>query len=110
MRNGGSHRFAGLLDSVSSNENGNVSITNEGQVSEGGSQTNKTVTRTAIGAALGALIGAIAGGGQGAAIGAGVGAGAGAGSVILQGRDDLSLRQGTQVNVTASSPRGIANR
>jgi len=109
MRNGGSHRFAGLLDSVSSNENGNVSITNEGQVREGASQTNKTVTRTAIGAALGALIGAIAGGGQGAAIGAGVGAGAGAGSVILQGRDDLSLKQGTQVNVTASSPRGVAN-
>lgn len=109
MRNGGSHRFAGLLDSVSSNENGNVSISNEGQVREGASQTNKTVTRTAIGAALGALIGAIAGGGQGAAIGAGVGAGAGAGSVILQGRDDLSLRQGTQVNVTASSPRGVAN-
>jgi hypothetical protein len=109
MRNGGSHRFAGLLDSVSSNENGNVSISNEGQVREGGSQTNKTVTRTAIGAALGALIGAIAGGGSGAAIGAGVGAGAGAGSVILQGRDDLSLRQGTQVNVTASSPRGVAN-
>lgn len=109
MRNGSSYRFAGLLDSVASNENGNVSISNEGEVREGSSQTNKTVTRTAIGAALGALIGAIAGGGEGAAIGAGVGAGAGAGSVILQGRDDLVLKSGTQVNVTASSPRSVAN-
>jgi len=109
LRNGSSYRFAGLLDAVNSADSGNVSISNEGQVREGDSQTNKTVTRTAIGAALGAIIGAIAGGGQGAAIGAGVGAGAGAGSVILQGRDDLSLRSGTQVTVTASAPRSISN-
>lgn len=109
MRNGSSYRFAGMVDSVGSTENGNVSITNEGQVREGESQTNKTVTRTAIGAALGAIIGAIAGGAEGAAIGAGVGAGAGAGSVILQGRDDLTLKQGTQINVTASAPRSVTN-
>lgn len=109
LRNGSSYRFAGLLDAVNSADSGNVSISNEGQVREGGSQTNKTVTRTAIGAALGAIIGAIAGGGQGAAIGAGVGAGAGAGSVILQGRDDLSLKSGTQVTVTASAPRSVSN-
>ncbi|MDQ4122065.1 MAG: YMGG-like glycine zipper-containing protein [Acidobacteriota bacterium] len=109
LRNGSSYRFAGLVDSVAATDNNNVSITNEGQVREGDSQTNRTVTRTAIGAALGALIGAIAGGGEGAAIGAGVGAGAGAGSVILQGRDDLSLRQGSQITVTASAPRGVTN-
>jgi hypothetical protein len=109
LRNGSTYRFAGFVDSVNSTDNSNVSVTNEGQVSEGNSQTNRTITRTAVGAALGALIGAIAGGGEGAAIGAGVGAGAGAGSVILQGRDDLLLKSGTQITVTSTAPRGVAN-
>lgn len=109
LRNGSTYRFAGLVDAVAATDNSNVGITNEGQVRGGDSQTNRTVTRTAIGAALGALIGAIAGGGEGAAIGAGVGAGAGAGSVILQGREDLSLKSGTQITVTSSAPRGVAN-
>ncbi|MBA2606269.1 MAG: hypothetical protein H0U96_05310, partial [Acidobacteria bacterium] len=50
---------------------------------------------------------AIAGGGQGAAIGAVVGAGAGAGTVILQGRDDVELTQGTEFMITASAPNRI---
>jgi uncharacterized protein YcfJ len=83
-----------------------VSVNNEGTVRDN-NQTTKTVTRAGIGAALGALIGAIAGGGQGAAIGAVVGAGAGAGTVILQGRDDVELNQGTEFMITASAPNRI---
>jgi uncharacterized protein YcfJ len=83
-----------------------VTVNNEGTVRDN-NQTTKTVTRAGIGAALGALIGAIAGGGQGAAIGAAVGAGAGAGTVILQGRGDVDLPQGTEVSITASSPNNL---
>jgi uncharacterized protein YcfJ len=88
----------------------NVTVNNEGTVRDN-NQTTKTVTRAGIGAALGALIGAIAGGGSGAAIGAGVGAGAGAGTVILQGRDDVELSEGTEFMITASAPSSVgANR
>jgi hypothetical protein len=109
MRNGQTYNFEGFVQSARTANGDNVQIDNEGSVREGDSQTNRTVGRTAVGAALGAIIGAIAGGGSGAAIGAGVGAGAGAGSVILQGRDDLNLRSGTELTITASSPRGVAN-
>ena len=108
LRNGSTYRFAGFVDSVRATDNSNVSVTNEGEVREGNNQTTRTVTRTAIGAAVGALIGAIAGGGEGAAIGAAVGAGAGAGSVVLQGRDDLLLKSGTEVSISATAPRGTA--
>jgi hypothetical protein len=106
LRNGQTYRFTGLIDSVRNANGDSVGINNEGAVRDG-NQTTKTVTRAGVGAALGALIGAIAGGGQGAAIGAGVGAGAGAGSVILQGRDDLRLDNGTEFNLTSSSPANL---
>jgi heat shock protein HslJ len=109
LRNGQAYEFAGLIDSVRDANGDTVSINNEGVVRDG-SQTTRTVTRAGIGAALGALIGAIAGGGQGAAIGAGVGAGAGAGSVILQGRDDLNLKAGTEITISASAPASVSNR
>lgn len=103
LSNGTTYRFAGIVDQVREPDGDVVSVNNEGQVRDS-NQTTKTVTRAGIGAALGAIIGAIAGGGQGAAIGAGVGAGAGAGSVILQGRDNLELPNGTQFTVTATAP------
>lgn len=103
LRNGVSYRFAGIVDQVREPDGDVVSVNNEGTVRDG-NQTTKTVTRAGIGAALGAIIGAIAGGGSGAAIGAGVGAGAGAGSVILQGRDNLELPNGTEFSVTATAP------
>lgn len=109
LRNGQTYNFEGFVQSARTADGANVNIDNEGAVREGDSQTNKTVGRTAVGAALGAIIGAIAGGGSGAAIGAGVGAGAGAGSVVLQGRDDLNLKSGTELTITASSPRGVAD-
>lgn len=101
MRDGRSYRFAGVIDSVRTVNGETVSVNNEGTVRDN-NQTTKTVTRAGIGAALGALIGAIAGGGSGAAVGAAVGAGAGAGSVLIQGRDNVELGQGTEFNITAT--------
>ena len=106
LRNGRTYRFAGIVDDVTLANGERIAVNNEGTVRDG-NQTTKTVTRAGIGAAIGAIIGAIAGGGSGAAIGAGIGAGAGAGSVILQGRDDIELTDGTQFSITASAPSGV---
>lgn len=106
LRDGRSYRFAGIVDDVTLANGEKVTVNNEGTVRDN-NQTTKTVTRAGIGAALGALIGAIAGGGQGAAIGAAVGAGAGAGTVVLQGRGDVDLTQGTQFGITASAPANV---
>lgn len=102
------YRFAGIVDQVRLANGENVTVNNEGTVRDN-NQTTKTVTRAGIGAAIGALIGAIAGGGQGAVIGAGVGAGAGVGSVILQGKDDVILDNGTEFMITASAPANVSN-
>jgi len=106
LRNGQTYRFAGFVDSVTLASGEKVTVNNEGTVRDN-NQTTKTATRAGIGAAIGAIIGAIAGGGSGAAIGAGVGAGAGAGSVILQGRDDVELGDGTQFSITATAPANV---
>jgi hypothetical protein len=103
MREGGSYRFAGILDSVRMPNGDTAKIDNEGAIQED-SQSTKTVQRTAIGTAVGAIIGAIAGGGKGAAIGAVVGAGGGAGSVYIQGRDDLDLPRGTEITIRTTGP------
>lgn len=105
LRDGRTHQFAGILETVRTPSGEVVRVDNEGAVRDS-DQTNKTVTRTAIGTAVGALIGAIAGGGKGAAIGAVLGAGAGAGSVYVQGRNDLELTSGTEVTLRATGPRG----
>ena len=103
MRDGRNYRFAGIIDSVRTVNGETVTVNNEGTVRDG-NQTTRTATRAGVGAALGALIGAIAGGGSGAAIGAAVGAGAGAGSVLIQGRDNVELGQGTEFTITATGP------
>lgn len=105
LRDGRSHDFAGILESVRTPDGEVVRVDNEGAVRES-DQTKQTVTRTAIGTAVGAIIGAIAGGGKGAAIGAAIGAGAGAGSVYVQGRNDLQLGAGTEVTLRATGPQG----
>ena len=105
LRNGQTYNFAGILENVRTTDGKTVRVDQEGSVQTDKSQTRDTVTRTGVGVALGAIIGAIAGGGKGAAIGATVGAGAGAGSVIVQGRDDLELKRGTEVTLRASAPR-----
>jgi hypothetical protein len=104
LRNGGSYRFAGILESVRTTQGDIVRVDNEGAVRDT-SQTTKTEQRAAIGTAVGAIIGAIAGGGKGAAIGAIVGAGGGAGSVYVQGREELDLGAGTELTIRASGPR-----
>ncbi len=106
LRNGQTYRFAGIVNSVKLPNGENVTVNNEGAVRDN-NQTTKTVTRAGIGAAIGSIIGAIAGGGSGAAIGAGVGAGAGAGSVVLQGRDDVELGEGSEFSITASAPNNV---
>lgn len=107
LTNGQSHRFAGIIDSVTAANGDSVSVNNEGTVRDG-SRTTTTATRAGIGAVIGAIVGAIAGGGTGAAIGAGVGAGAGAGTVLIQGRDNIELGEGSQFNITASAPGNVS--
>jgi hypothetical protein len=106
LRNGSTYRFGGLIDSVRAANGDTVTVNNEGTVRDN-NQTTKTATRAGIGAALGAIIGAVAGGGSGAAVGAVVGAGAGAGTVLIQGRDNIDLGQGSEFTITASSPNSV---
>ncbi len=102
--NGRTYEFGGFIESVRTSDGEEVKVDNEGAVREDDSQTTRTVTRSGIGAALGAIIGGITGGGKGAAIGAAVGAGAGAGTVLVQGRDDLNLRSGSEFTIRTSAP------
>ena len=108
LRNGSSYRFSGFIDSVRAANGDTVTVNNEGTVRDN-NQTTKTATRAGIGAALGAIIGAIAGGGSGAAVGAAVGAGAGAGTVLIQGRDNIDLGQGSEFTITSSSPSNLGS-
>ncbi len=103
LRDGKAYDFAGSLQSIKDSEGKDVKIDAEG-TAKGDSQTKETAKRGGIGAGIGALIGAIAGGGKGAVIGAVIGGGAGAGSVVVQGRDDVKLQQGSVMTVTSSSP------
>lgn len=103
LRNGQTYDYAGFLQGITDQDGKTVKIGTEGDV-KSDSQTKETVKRGGIGAGLGAIIGAIAGGGKGAAIGAIIGGGAGAGSVILTGKEDVELKQGSTITVQSSSP------
>lgn len=103
LPNGQTYDFAGFLQSVTDTNGKTVKVDTEGSL-KGGDQTKETVKRGGIGAGIGALIGAIAGGVKGAAIGAIIGGGAGAGSVVLTGKEDLELKQGSSISVQSSSP------
>jgi type IV secretion system protein VirB10 len=105
LANGRSYRFAGVVENLRTPDGEKISVDNEGAVKEGETRTSTTAKRAGVGTAVGAIIGAIAGGGKGAAIGAIIGGGAGAGSVYIQGRDDLELARGTEVNIRASAPK-----
>jgi hypothetical protein len=109
LRNGQTYRFAGAAEEVRLPNGERINVSNEGEVRDN-NQGTKTAVRSGIGAAIGAIIGAVAGGGSGAAIGAAVGAGAGAGSVLIQGRDDLSLEPGTEFVITATAPQNVGLR
>lgn len=103
LRNGQTYDFAGFLQNVTDENGKTVKVGTEGEA-KSNSQTKETVKRGGIGAGIGAVIGAIAGGAKGAAIGAIIGGGAGAGSVVLTGKEDLELGQGSTITVQASSP------
>ncbi len=103
LRDGREYDFAGTLQGIRDAEGKDVKVDAEG-IAKSDSQTRETVKRGGLGAGIGALIGAIAGGGKGAAIGAIIGGGAGAGSVIVQGREDVKLQQGTILTIRSSSP------
>lgn len=107
LRDGRTAGFDGAVESVRTADGEDVRVDREGAttVQENDSQGNRTAQRVAIGAAVGSIIGAITGGGKGAAIGAAIGAGVGAGSVYVQGRDDLELRNGTELTVRATRQR-----
>ncbi|HEU0008055.1 MAG TPA: hypothetical protein VFS12_18875, partial [Terriglobia bacterium] len=109
LRNNGTYDFSGYIEQVRTPTGDKVKVDNEGSVKEKRGQTERTVLRSGIGAAIGAIIGGITGGGEGAAIGAAVGAGAGAGSVIVQGRDDLQLDNGTEFTIHTSNNTRISS-
>lgn len=103
LRNGKVYDFAGFLQSITDQDGKQIRVGTEGDA-KSDSQTKETVKRGGIGAGIGAIIGAIAGGAKGAVLGAIIGGGAGAGSVILTGKEDLELQQGSTITIQASSP------
>jgi YMGG-like Gly-zipper len=107
LRDGRTADFTGYIEGVRTVGGEDVRVEPEGGggVQDRNNQSKRTAQRAAIGAAVGAIIGAIAGGGKGAAIGAAIGAGAGAGSVYAQGREDLELRNGTEVTIRSTATR-----
>ncbi|HET6961892.1 MAG TPA: hypothetical protein VFJ27_05335, partial [Terriglobia bacterium] len=109
LRDGGTYDFSGYIEQVRTPTGDKVKVDKEGSVKDKSGQTERTVVRSGIGAAIGAIIGGITGGGEGAAIGAAVGAGAGAGSVIVQGRDDLQLDNGTEFTIHTSNNARISS-
>ena len=103
VRSGQTYGFSGIVNEVILPNGRRITVNNDGVIKEH-SQTSSTVVRAGVGAAVGAIIGAISGGKKGAAIGAVVGAGIGVGSILLQGRDEIELPQGTSFVITARSP------
>jgi hypothetical protein len=110
LRNSGTYDFSGYIEQVRTPTGDKVKVDSEGSVKEKSGQTERTAVRSGIGAAIGAIIGGITGGGKGAGIGAAVGAGAGAGSVIVQGRDDLQLDNGTEFTIHTTNDTRISSR
>jgi hypothetical protein len=102
LRNGATYRFEGLIENVVTPNGKTIKVDNENSI-RSGSQTKDTVVRSGIGAAVGAIIGGLTGGEKGAIIGAAIGAGAGSGSILVQGRDNIELNNGTTFYLTASS-------
>lgn len=106
MQNGMNYAFSGIVNQVLLPNGNRVGVNNEGAIREK-DQMRSAITRAGIGAAVGAVIGAVSSGKKGAAVGALLGAGAGVGSILLQGRDDIELAQGTEFLITASAPSNI---
>jgi hypothetical protein len=104
LRDGNSYPFDGVIEDVRGPDGEPVRMDRDGTLDNRDSRTQKIVERGVIGAALGAIIGAVAGGSKGAAIGAVIGASGGAGTVMIEGRDRLDLRRGTEVTIISGDP------
>ncbi|HZR23790.1 MAG TPA: hypothetical protein VFA59_09400 [Vicinamibacterales bacterium] len=102
FRGGPTADFRAILNSVRTPDGQTLRVDAEGGVRDRGT-SDERIEHGAIGAALGAIIGAVAGGGKGAAVGAVIG-GAG-GAILVEGRDQLDLPPGTEMTMTATSPR-----
>jgi hypothetical protein len=102
LANGQSGPFEGAIISVRTPDGDTIRVDRSGAVrdTQGGASAQDTV----LGAALGAIVGAIAGGGKGAGIGALAG---GAGTLLVEGRDDLTLPRGTEVIISAVGVRRL---
>ncbi len=95
---GQSTDFDANLNTVRLSDGTLLRVNEDGDVREA-TRRDTTIQNGAIGAAIGAIIGSIAGGGKGAAVGALVG---GTGGVIVsQGHEQLDLRPGSEVTLTA---------
>ncbi len=102
LTNGQTYDFAGFVQNITDANGKNVKIDEEGTASK--SQTKESIKRGGIGAGAGAIIGAIIGGAKGAVIGAVIGGGGGAGSVIVSGKNDVEVTQGSSFTIMSSSP------
>jgi hypothetical protein len=103
LSNGETYDFAAFIQNITDTNGKTVKIDEEGTAS-GKSQTKETIKRGSIGAGAGAILGAIFGGAKGAIIGATIGGGAGAGSVIVTGKEEVELTQGSTLTIQSSSP------
>lgn len=102
LPNGESGPFAGAIASVRTPNGDVIRVDRSGAVRD--AQGGASAQDTALGAALGAIVGAIAGGGKGAGIGALAG---GAGTLIIEGRDDLTLPGGTEIIISSFGARRL---
>ncbi len=104
MRDGRSGYFEGEIESISVPGEGRIRVDRSGDVRDRDrrDEPQSLGHDAAVGAALGAILGAIVGGGKGAVIGAIAG---GAGTILIDGLDELRLPAGTQLTVSAISPR-----
>jgi len=100
LADGQSGPFEGAIISVRTPDGGTIRVDRSGAVRE--TQGGASAQDTALGATLGAIVGAIAGGGKGAGIGALAG---GAGTMLVEGRDDLTLPGGTEITISAIGVR-----
>jgi hypothetical protein len=95
---GRSSEFDAYLNTIRLSDGTLLRVNEEGEVREV-NRRDTTIQNGAVGGAIGAIIGALAGGGKGAAVGAIIG---GTGGVILsQGHEQLDLRPGSEVTLTA---------
>jgi uncharacterized protein YcfJ len=101
LGDGRSSAFEGEIESVRTPDGTMIRVDRSGVVHDRNHPDTSTLQDGAVGAGLGAILGAVLGGGKGAASGAIVG---GAGTIIVEGRDDLSLPAGTQITIAAFGP------